>query len=118
LGEGALCHDLFGARTLALMGELAPADVPDWLSGLLIGREVRDARAWAQRGDGGGMRVLVVGADALTTRYAAAMAQAGMDVERAPADAAARGLWRIAQHASLVSSSRTSSPSRTDSAYP
>jgi hypothetical protein len=30
------------------------------------------------------------------------MSQAGIAVERAPADAAARGLWRIAQHASLV----------------
>jgi 2-dehydro-3-deoxygalactonokinase len=105
LGAGALCHDLFGARTLALMGELAPADVPDWLSGLLIGREVRDARAWAQRHDGDGTRVRVVGTDALTTRYAVALTQAGMTVERAPADAAARGLWRIAQHASLASPS-------------
>ena len=103
LGAGALCHDLFGARTLALMGELAPADVSDWLSGLLIGREVRDASAWTQRRDGDGTRsVRVVGADALTSRYAAAMTQAGVNVERAPADAAARGLWRIAQHAALV----------------
>jgi len=105
LGAGALCHDLFGARTLALMGEIAPVDVPDWLSGLLIGREVRDARAWAQRQDGDGTRVRVIGTDALTTRYAAALTQAGLSVERAPVDAAARGLWRIAQHAALVSPS-------------
>jgi 2-dehydro-3-deoxygalactonokinase len=105
LGTGALCHDLFGARTLALMGELAPEEVPDWLSGLLIGREVRDARAWAQRTDGEITRVRLVGADALTTRYAAALTQAGVAVERAHADAAARGLWRIAQRASLVSPS-------------
>jgi 2-dehydro-3-deoxygalactonokinase len=109
LGAGAVCHDLFGARTLALMGELSPADVPDWLSGLLIGREVRDARAWAQRRDDVD-RVRIVGADALATRYAAAMTQAGMTVERSPADAAARGLWRIAQHASLVSPSLSPSP--------
>jgi 2-dehydro-3-deoxygalactonokinase len=91
------------------MGELSPADVPDWLSGLLIGREVRDARAWAQRRDDVD-RVRIVGADALVTRYAAAMTQAGMTVERSPADAAARGLWRIAQHASLVSPSLSPSP--------
>ena len=103
LGAGALCHDLFGARTLALMGELAPGDVPDWLSGLLIGREVRDARVWAQRNDDAGTRVRVVGNDALSTRYTAALAQAGVTVERAPTDAAARGLWRIAQQAALVS---------------
>ena len=49
LGAGGLCHDLFGARTLVLIGELVPEEVSDWLSGLLIGREVRDARFWAHR---------------------------------------------------------------------
>jgi 2-dehydro-3-deoxygalactonokinase len=105
LGAGGLSHDLFGARTLALMGELAPPDVPDWLSGLLIGREVRNARVWAQRQGCDGARVRLVGADALMARYAAAMTQAGIAVELAPADSAARGLWRIAQHASLAASS-------------
>ena len=106
LGPGGLSHDLFGARTLALMGELAPAEVPDWMSGLLIGREVRNARVWAQRQGCDAARVRLVGADALMARYAAAMTQAGIAVELAPADSAARGLWRIAQHASLVSSSQ------------
>lgn len=95
-----MSHDLFGARTLALTGELAPADVHDWLSGLLIGREVRNARVWAQRQGCDGARVRLVGADALTARYGAALTQAGVAVEMAGADSAARGLWRIAQHAS------------------
>jgi 2-dehydro-3-deoxygalactonokinase len=105
LGPGGLSHDLFGARTLALMGELAPSDVPDWLSGLLIGREVRNARVWAQRQGCDGARVRLVGAEALTARYAAAMTQADIAVEMAPADSAARGLWQIAQYASLAPSS-------------
>jgi 2-dehydro-3-deoxygalactonokinase len=105
LGAGGLSHDLFGARTLALMGELAPSDVPDWLSGLLIGREVRNAREWAQRQGCDSARVRLVGADALTARYAAAMKQAGITVELARADSAARGLWRIAQLASPALSS-------------
>ena len=105
LGSGGLSHDLFGARTLALTGELAPSEVPDWLSGLLIGREVRNARVWAQRKGCDGARVRLVGADALTARYAAAMTQAGIAVDRARADSAAQGLWRIAQHASLALSS-------------
>ena len=104
LGAGGLSHDLFGARTLALMGELASHDVADWLSGLLIGREVRSARVWAQRQGCDGARVRLVGADALLARYAAALTQAGIAVELAPVDAAARGLWQIAQHASLAPS--------------
>ncbi len=41
LDEGELSHDIFGARTLALTDVLASDDVADWLSGLLIGREIR-----------------------------------------------------------------------------
>ncbi len=105
LGAGGLNHDLFGARTLVLTGELAARDVADWLSGLLIGREVRNARLWAHRSGCDGARVRLVGADVLVARYAAAMAQAGITVEMAPPDAAALGLWKIAFHADLVSAS-------------
>jgi 2-dehydro-3-deoxygalactonokinase len=105
LGPGGLSHDLFGARTLVLMGELAPREVPDWLSGVLIGREVRNARVWAQRQGCDGARVRLVGADGLLARYAAAMTQAGIEVERASVDAAAVGLWRIAQHAAVIPAS-------------
>ena len=40
LDPGGLTHAMFGARTLVLTGDLAPTDVDDWLSGLLIGREI------------------------------------------------------------------------------
>ena len=56
LGAGNLAHDIFGARTLALMGELAADEVADWLSGVLIGREVRNARTWAHRNGYDGSR--------------------------------------------------------------
>jgi 2-dehydro-3-deoxygalactonokinase len=102
LGAGTLDHDLFGARTLALTGELAPNEVADWLSGLLIGREVRNARAWAQRAGLDGARVRLIGADALVLRYTLAFEQADIAVERGPADAAALGLWRIARAAGIV----------------
>lgn len=102
LGSGGLGHDLFGARTLALAGELASGDVADWLSGLLIGREIRDARTWAaNRGCDAG-RVCVIGNDALTARYARALAQAGIAAGRAPAGAAVRGLWAIARQARWI----------------
>jgi len=98
LAGGALLHDVFGARTLALFGELAPAAVADWLSGLLIGAEIHAARALAPRMQ----QVHVVAAQALTGRYVAACTQAGLRAMPAPPDAAARGLWRIAQQAGLV----------------
>jgi len=103
LGPGNLAHDAFGARTLVLMGELQGSDVPDWLSGVMIGREIRNARTWAQRHGYDGSRVRLVGADALVGRYAAAMRQADVAVELADANAAAHGLWRIATQAGIVS---------------
>jgi 2-dehydro-3-deoxygalactonokinase len=102
LASGAVAHDLFGARTLVLAGDLAPEAVPDWLSGLLIGREIRAARLWAHHGGHDGAVVRLIGADALVDRYALAFAQADVAVERGRADAAARGLWRIARRAHLV----------------
>ena len=102
LDEGELSHDLFGARTLALYGELASEDVADWLSGLLIGREIRGARAWALRAGIDPSIVRIIGSDALAERYDLALGDAGVLARRASQDAAARGLWRIAQRAKLV----------------
>ena len=102
LGPGNLAHDAFGARTLALMGELSGDEVGDWLSGLMIGRELRNARTWAHRQGYDGGRVRLIGADALVTRYAAALMQADVIVERARSDAAATGLWRIALQAGIA----------------
>jgi len=105
LGPGSLAHDMFGARTLALMDELSGAEVADWLSGLMIGRELRNARTWAHRQHYDGARVRLIGGDALVARYAAALAQADVCVERAHTHAAALGLWRIAVQAGIANPS-------------
>jgi 2-dehydro-3-deoxygalactonokinase len=102
LDEGALAHDVFGARTLALTGGLAPRDVAEWLSGLLIGREIREARIWAHAAGTADARVRIIGSDVLAERYASALAQAGLTADRGASDAAARGLWRIAGQAGLL----------------
>jgi len=99
---GALAHDVFGARTLALSGELVGGDVADWLSGLLIGREIRDAGAWSRGAGRAAERVRIIGSDALADRYAVALTVAGMTAERGVAAAAAHGLWRIAGQAGLL----------------
>jgi 2-dehydro-3-deoxygalactonokinase len=99
LREGALSHLAFGARTLALTGALDGPDVADWLSGLLIGHEIRHAREWAASRGLGGDRVRVIGADALVARYRSALAQSGIAAEPGPPDAAVRGLVRLARHA-------------------
>lgn len=102
LGPGTLLHDVFGARALALMGELAPEEVSDWLSGLMIAREVRNARIWAHRYGYDGAVVRLIGDDALVARYARAFARDDVTVERVAGHAAALGLWRIARSAGLI----------------
>ena len=102
LREGELAHDLFGARTLALSGALASYDVADWLSGLLIGLEIRAAREWALRAGIDPSLVRIIGSDTLTERYDVALGDAGILAQRASHDAAALGLWRIASRARLV----------------
>jgi 2-dehydro-3-deoxygalactonokinase len=102
LGPGSLAHDIFGARTLALAGRLDEDEVADWLSGLLIGREIRAAREWATHAGADSGAVRIIGSNALAARYALALADAGILAETADPDAAARGLWRIALNAGVV----------------
>ena len=102
LEDGALAHDLFGARTLALTGALERHEVADWLSGLLIGREIRDARAWSAAAGRAVASVRIIGSNSLADRYAGALSIAGVVADRGAPDAAARGLWRIAGQAGLL----------------
>jgi 2-dehydro-3-deoxygalactonokinase len=87
---------LFSARALVLGGQLRPAESLDYLSGLLVGEELR----CALQGDDAPAPVLV-GDAALCARYRRALALVGLDGAIAGADAAAAGLWQIAVRAGL-----------------
>jgi 2-dehydro-3-deoxygalactonokinase len=100
--EASLLHDLFSARTLALTAELAPEAVGDYLSGLLLGAEVAAGRRWLEQQAVAGGSVTLIGDAALCERYRRAFALAGFDAALGAPDAAARGLWGIAQRAGMV----------------
>ncbi len=87
---GGLLHHLFGTRGLGLQGELAEAETADYLSGLLIGHEIR--AAWDGR-----EAVHLAAAATLAAPYAAALAQLGAQVVRHDDDVVATGLWRLGQ---------------------
>lgn len=95
--QAHLLHALFAVRTAGLMGQRAPAQLPDFLSGLLIGAEIASARESAPTD---AMRLL--GDGALCDRYARALEQAGFTVHRAAHEATTRGQWRVAVAAGLV----------------
>lgn len=92
-------HVIFAARTAGLMNRFAPAALPDFLSGILIGIEIGSATR-----DGAPEHITVLGDAALAARYEAALRVAGIATARAVADATTRGQWRLAQAAGLVGS--------------
>lgn len=95
-GPGLLGH-LFSARALPLLGSMAETAVRDYLSGLLIGAEVREAVATAEPA-----AVVVIGSDALAARYAVAFDLAGIRHRPGRADAAVRGQWVVARAAGII----------------
>ncbi|HYZ22858.1 MAG TPA: 2-dehydro-3-deoxygalactonokinase [Rhodopila sp.] len=91
---GGLLHHLFGVRALTLAGKLSESDAPAYLSGILVGHEVRAALAGAV-----GTVVQVVGLPEMTALYAKAIAACGGFAERHDGDAVARGLGLIGDRA-------------------
>jgi 2-dehydro-3-deoxygalactonokinase len=86
--SAGLLHHLFGVRTLALMGQLKEEMSASYLSGLLIGHEVRAAMPRAAR-------VHLVGAAMLCALYAQAIEACGGAAQVEDEDAAALGLAAI-----------------------
>lgn len=107
-GSAGAFSRLFSARALMLDGALAPDAVPEYLSGLLIGEELRSSLATNRfRRDAS---LQLIGDAALCARYRLAASCFDLDLAEPLLDIAARGLWQIACHIGLVGadSSRTS----------
>ncbi|MGH8846288.1 MAG: 2-dehydro-3-deoxygalactonokinase, partial [Polaromonas sp.] len=83
-------HTAFSTRTLSLFKRMASDALPSYLSGLVIGEELKSQTL--RRGDA----VVVMGAEALTARYEQALAQLGVAVQRVGAGATWRGLRALA----------------------
>ena len=97
-GETGGMRALFSARSRWLAGELSAADTTAYLSGLLIGEELRSALS----NDDHKTPICLIGDADLCARYQRAL----MQFDRAPArvieDAARHGLWQIAEQAGLL----------------
>ena len=87
---GGLLHHVFGVRAETLAGRLSDGDAGAYLSGILIGHEVRAALASTPSAV-----VHLFGAPDLTALYARAITACGAFAERHNGEAAARGLALI-----------------------
>ncbi|KQV87685.1 2-dehydro-3-deoxygalactonokinase [Pelomonas sp. Root1237] len=90
--DGALSHQLFAVRTLGLFKRLPAEQLPDYLSGLLIGHEIANELKAATP-----ERLALIGDTALCARYALALGRFGMDKPLQLDNTAPAGLWRLAQ---------------------
>lgn len=97
LGGPGLLHTTFGTRTLALFKRMTPDALPSYLSGLVIGEELKSQNLRRDE------PVVLMGAEALTARYEQALAQLGVPVRRVGAQATWRGLRAIADTLSIKS---------------
>jgi 2-dehydro-3-deoxygalactonokinase len=95
-GGSGLLGALFGARSLPLMGKLAEEGAGEYLSGLLVGAEIGEARRLFPR-----EAPHVAGAEGLVKRYLAAFEVLGEEARPAAPRAAARGLFILARNAGL-----------------
>jgi 2-dehydro-3-deoxygalactonokinase len=91
--ESGLASLLFSARSAVLVGDLPAADSLDYLSGLLIGDEVRSGMASGERPRA------IIGEPALGERYVAALREFDVQDVELLGDTSAAGLWQIGRHA-------------------
>ena len=75
-GRGALTHLLFGVRSLGLFERLARTSLASYLSGLLIGTEMKDAVGWS-----GARSVIAIGSPKLLENYRIAAEHFGLGFE-------------------------------------
>ncbi|SAK71925.1 2-keto-3-deoxy-galactonokinase [Caballeronia calidae] len=103
-GHPGVLATIFSTRTLGLTGQLSAEQQADYLSGLLIGHELRGLNEVLARQQSSltGRTLRLIGNDALCDRYRAALARFGCHDAATVAHATERGLYRIAAQAGLV----------------
>ncbi len=87
----SIVSQLFTARSGVLLDQLKPADVYSYLSGLLIGNEIKDSK----RMYASDSTVLIVGSCILCTRYAEAFELLGINAVAESPDAAGAGFQKL-----------------------
>lgn len=82
--SGGLLHQLFTARTRMLAAELTEEQVSSFVSGLLIGHELKEAEMFRDAVD----QVVIIGSDRLCQRYRMALEQTSVSIETLGSDIA------------------------------
>jgi 2-dehydro-3-deoxygalactonokinase len=97
-----LGNQLFAVRTLGLTEKLPGVALADYMSGLLIGHELRAGLAWRSQAGLTQAPLVLIGEDKLCARYAQALAVFGVTPEHIFPNTAPAGLWALARRAGLL----------------
>jgi 2-dehydro-3-deoxygalactonokinase len=88
---GSVLHHLFAVRTLGLFERLSATQLPSYLSGLLIGEELRRQATLTHTEP-----VILMGSEALTLRYTLALQHLRIPCQSRGAEATWAGLFELA----------------------
>jgi 2-dehydro-3-deoxygalactonokinase len=101
-GELGLPHQLFAARSLGVTGRLPHEMLADYLSGLLIGHELRAGLQWRAMAGLGSQPLALVGAPNLCARYQVALHRFQRPADFVLDNTAPAGLLALAREAGLL----------------
>lgn len=90
----AIVSQLFTARSKVLLDQMPATDVHSYLSGLLIGNEIKESQSLSNTS----APVLIVGSGTLCTRYAQALDLLQIQARVESRDAAGLGFLKLIQH--------------------
>ncbi|MBT6033045.1 MAG: 2-dehydro-3-deoxygalactonokinase [Kordiimonadaceae bacterium] len=98
--NSSLLHQVFSARTLALFDQLPSDEISDFISGLLIGDEVKSAIT--EFNIAASETVHIIGRGDLAEKYSMALDAVNVSNKIASEHAAATGLYQIAKGARII----------------
>lgn len=101
-GHLGMSHQIFAARSLGVAGRMPHAALADYLSGLLIGHELRAGLAWRTAAGLGHAPLALVGSPALCARYQLALKRYSGGQALVLDNTAPAGLLCLAQAAGLA----------------
>jgi 2-dehydro-3-deoxygalactonokinase len=105
-GAMGIAPRLFTARSLVLTGAITASQTLDYLSGLLVGEEIRSVVAGLADAASPAIlhcpSIVLLGDPTLCNRYRLALSQFGIDDVQALNETGPLGLWRIGEAAGLV----------------
>ncbi|HEY8026897.1 MAG TPA: 2-dehydro-3-deoxygalactonokinase [Burkholderiaceae bacterium] len=101
-GQRNLAQQLFSIRSQVLTEKLAVSASADYLSGLLIGHELRSGLAWRRAANQEATPLVLVGETDLCNLYAQALERFDMQADLLLPNTAPLGMWNLARAGELI----------------